>query len=107
LSVSIAGKRASDSLIREYAKYYYDQPGGKAILGNYPHDLILLKPETGACRVVAADPNWKVIYRDRVRCYQREIADTPGVAVGRPSLGAALRHVGGLSVRCRVELGRN
>jgi hypothetical protein len=56
----------SDSLMRAYGKFYYDQPDGKSLLGNYPHDFILLKPGTAASHVVAADPNWKVVYRDNV-----------------------------------------
>ncbi len=56
----------SDALMRQYALFFYDLPGGNAILSEYPHDFILVSPDTGAYRTASADKNWTVIYRDDV-----------------------------------------
>ncbi len=56
----------SDPLMRQYALFFYDLPGGGAIFEKYPHDYILVSPKTGAYRTTAADPDWTLIYRDEV-----------------------------------------
>jgi hypothetical protein len=53
-----------DSVIRDYARFYYALDGGNELLGKYPHNFVLVKPETGAYRVVSTDRDWKPIYRD-------------------------------------------
>ena len=55
-----------DSLIREYLGFLYGWTGGEKVLDRYPHDFVLVKPGTGAYRIVEADHSWKVIYRDDV-----------------------------------------
>ncbi len=56
----------SDALMRQYALFFYGLPGGSAIFYEYPHDFILVSPNTGAYRTASADQNWTVIYRDDV-----------------------------------------
>lgn len=55
-----------DSVLREYLGFFYGLPGGARILDRYPHDFVLVKPGTGAYRIVAADPRWKLVYQDAV-----------------------------------------
>ncbi len=54
-----------DSVMRQYAEFYYNLDNSKSLLAGCPHDYILLKPGTGGFRVVEADKHWKPIYRDR------------------------------------------
>jgi hypothetical protein len=55
-----------DPLLREYMAFLYEWPDGKELLDRYPHDFVLIDPEGGAYRTVAADPHWKLIYKDAV-----------------------------------------
>jgi hypothetical protein len=55
-----------DSLIREYLGFHFGVPGGEKVLDGYPNDFVLIKPGTGAYRLVAADSRWRLIYRDSV-----------------------------------------
>jgi hypothetical protein len=55
-----------DSLLREYLGFFYGWPEGGKVLDRYPHDFVLVKPGTGAYRIVAADPRWRLIYSDAV-----------------------------------------
>ncbi len=55
-----------DSMMREYAEFYYDKADARRALDGHPTDLVLMKNGTGGCRVTEADSGWKVIYRDNV-----------------------------------------
>jgi hypothetical protein len=53
-----------DRLLREYIEFLYGLPGGAKLLDSYPHNLILLRPDTRAYRTVAADSRWRLAYSD-------------------------------------------
>jgi hypothetical protein len=55
-----------DSVLREYLAFLYGWPRGETVLDRYPHDFVLIEPQTAAYRLVAADARWKLIYRDPV-----------------------------------------
>jgi len=55
-----------DRLLHEYIAFLYGLPGGAKILDHYPHNFVLAKPDTRAYQIVAADPRWKLVYRDSV-----------------------------------------
>ncbi len=55
-----------DALLSEYLAFLYGWSGGERLLDRYPHDFVLVKPKTGAYRLVWADPRWRIIYRDEV-----------------------------------------
>lgn len=52
--------------IRQDFAFEWGEPRGKAVLNDYPNDLVLVSPKSGAFRLVSADPRWKLIYRDGV-----------------------------------------
>jgi hypothetical protein len=56
----------SDSLLRDYFHFLYGQPDGAGLLDRYPHDFVLVMPDSGAYRLTAANPGWKIVYRDSV-----------------------------------------
>jgi hypothetical protein len=81
-----------EALRRQYLGFLYGWPGGQALLDRYPHDFVLVKPGTGAYRLVDADRRWKLVYRDPVAAlYARSSAVIPGASkevtsrVGGPS----------------------
>jgi hypothetical protein len=51
-------------VIRDYLNFYFDRPGGSQVLEEYPHDFVLVPPASGAARVTARSPGWKLVYRD-------------------------------------------
>jgi hypothetical protein len=53
-----------DVVLRDYLAFLFGWPGGEKLLERYPHDFVLVAPESGGCRFTAADPRWKLIYRD-------------------------------------------
>ncbi len=55
-----------DKLLQEYLGFLFGWPGGEKLLDGYPHDFVLVKPGTGAHRIMAADPRWKLVYQDTV-----------------------------------------
>ncbi len=75
-----------DSMLREYAGFLYGLPGGARILERFPHDFVLIKPGTGAYRIVAADPRWKLVYQDAVAALFAKAAAPVATAGGRRSI---------------------
>jgi hypothetical protein len=53
-----------DGVLRDYLAFLFGWRGGEKLLESYPHDFVLVAPQSGACRFTEADPHWKVIYRD-------------------------------------------
>jgi len=54
------------SVIRDYLAFYFDQPGGAAVLAAYPHDFVLVPPLSGAAYLTSRSPDWTLVYRDPV-----------------------------------------
>jgi hypothetical protein len=53
-----------DSLIRQYAIFYYGMDGADKLLEAYPHDYVLMGVNTKGADVVRKDPRWRLIYQD-------------------------------------------
>jgi hypothetical protein len=51
-------------VIGEYLQFYFDQPGGWAVLDSYPHDFVLIRPDAPARRLMERRRDWKLLYRD-------------------------------------------
>jgi len=49
---------------RDYYDFYYASPRAENVLDEYPHDFVLVPPESDCVAVVAKNSNWKLIYRD-------------------------------------------
>jgi hypothetical protein len=79
-----------DALLKEYLQFHFGQPQGARVLERYPHDFVLVKPESGAYRLTAANPGWKIVYRDPVAVLFAR-AKSPLAAV-RTKDDVALRH---------------
>ncbi len=52
------------SVIREYLDFYFDQPGGVAMLHAHPHDFVLVGPQAPARRLMQQRADWKLVYHD-------------------------------------------
>jgi hypothetical protein len=60
------------SVINDYIKFIFALPGGSQVLHRYPHDFILIPPNTPARRLVDNNPQWRLIYSDNgSRLYAR------------------------------------
>ena len=55
-----------DQVLRDYVAFYSDRSGAERVLAEYPHQYVLVPPNSGGFQVVARNPNWKLIYRDNV-----------------------------------------
>ncbi len=56
----------SYSLIREYISFRFNLPGAQKTLDGWPHDFVLISPDTPAYKMMARESGWKLIYRDSV-----------------------------------------
>jgi hypothetical protein len=74
-------------LRRDYLAFLQGWPQGEKLLERYPHRFALLKPGTGAYRIIAANPHWKIIYSDPVstlfaNCSDPAAHDSPLMVAG-------------------------
>lgn len=51
-------------VIADYYDFYYGSSSAERVLDKYPHDFVLVPPDSKGYGVVANNPNWKLIYRD-------------------------------------------
>jgi hypothetical protein len=77
------------SVIDDYIKFIFALPGGSGVLQRYPHDFILIPPDSPAMRLVQDNPHWRLIYRDDgSRLYARADSAaghlTPSVSANQP-----------------------
>ena len=52
------------NVLHAFMLFHFDRPGADAILAQWPHDYVMLPPDDLANRVIARNPQWKLIYRD-------------------------------------------
>jgi hypothetical protein len=78
-------------IIYKFALFNFNQPGGAAVLREYPHDFVLVEPDSGARAVMDSQADWKLIYQDAMsRLYARQdsaaaqIAGVPVTGVAQP-----------------------
>jgi len=51
-------------VIRDYVQFYFGLAGANRVIDSYPHDLVLIPPDSSAWRVMLARKDWRLIYRD-------------------------------------------
>jgi len=51
-------------VIRDYVQFYFGLAGANRVIDSYPHDLVLIPPNSSAWRVMLARRDWRLIYRD-------------------------------------------
>ncbi|MGC1342609.1 MAG: hypothetical protein WA854_09800 [Candidatus Binataceae bacterium] len=72
-------------VLRDFMLFHFDQPGGAAILSEYPHDFVMISPKSEAVNIMSARADWKLVYRDSATLlYARSgsrAASLPGVPV--------------------------
>jgi hypothetical protein len=56
----------SDKIIEDYLRFLFGRPGGEHLLERYPHDYVLVAPQSGAYKFASANPQWRIIYQDTV-----------------------------------------
>jgi hypothetical protein len=52
-------------ILDQYLAFYFGEAGAQAVLHSYPHEFVLIPPQTGAYRVMTGDAAWRLIYKDR------------------------------------------
>ncbi len=76
-----------DRIARDFEDFHHNRERAAAVLASYPHDLVMLAPDSGAVPLMDASSNWKLVYRDEVALlYARAdsaAARIPGVPVVR------------------------
>lgn len=55
-----------DSIILQYARFYYGMNGGDKLLDAYPNDFVLLIPTSKAYQTMLSEHRWRLIYRDKI-----------------------------------------
>jgi hypothetical protein len=78
------------SVINDYIKFRFAESGGTEVLDSYPHDLILLRADTPALRLIDHNPHWRLIYsNDSSRLYARAGSAAANL---KPSVSANAPH---------------
>ena len=54
----------TDKQERDYAIFFNGMDDAGSLLGQYPHDFVLIGTDSRGCAVVMKDPRWHLIYRD-------------------------------------------
>ncbi|HEX4209658.1 MAG TPA: hypothetical protein VHY56_04640 [Candidatus Binataceae bacterium] len=79
------------SVINDYIKFAFATTGGLLMLQHYPHDLILIPPNTQARRLLDHNSNWKLIYSDDGSRLYARAGSAPSIV--RPSTPADPRKL--------------
>ncbi|MGD0073853.1 MAG: hypothetical protein ABSD31_05875 [Candidatus Binataceae bacterium] len=79
----------SPQVIKDYFDFYYGSPRAQSVLDGYPHELAMLPPDSKGYAVVARDPNWKLIYRDRDAGLFARATSPAAQLPGIPVIGSA------------------
>jgi len=80
-------------VIRDYALFYFDLPGAAQVLPGYPHDFVLIPPDSMAYGVMRRTPGWRIIYQDTNSVLFAR-ADSPAAAFpGKAETGGVARQV--------------
>jgi hypothetical protein len=78
-----------DRIARDFEDFHHNRERAAAVLASYPHDLVMLAPDSKALPLMNASGNWKLIYRDDIAIlYARAdspAANIPGVPIVRKS----------------------
>ncbi len=54
-----------DSLLRQYAIFFYGLAGADNLLDEFPHDFVLIGTHTKGCDIVRKDARWHLLYSDQ------------------------------------------
>jgi hypothetical protein len=72
-------------IIYKFALFNFNLPGGDAVLSEYPHDFVLIKPDSRSRKLMDARADWKLIYDDAssrlYACRDSAAAKIPGAPV--------------------------
>jgi len=79
----------SSRVISDYYDFYFASPRAESVLDGYPHDFVLLPPESKGYSVVANNPNWKLIYRDPDAALFARATSPAAQLPGVPVIGSA------------------
>jgi hypothetical protein len=78
------------AVIRDYLLFNYDLRGGAHLLDAYPHDFVLLSPDSAANRIMRAHGDWTLVYRDDDALLYARAASPAAKLPGVPITGTAL-----------------
>jgi hypothetical protein len=53
-------------VLADYLDFFFVRPRAAAVLGDYPHDFVLLRVASPGYGFMMAQPGWQVVYRDKV-----------------------------------------
>jgi hypothetical protein len=74
-------------IIYEFALFNFNQPGGDAVLSEFPTDFVLIKPNSRSRQVMDTRADWKLIYEDASsRLYARRGSSAANLQ-GAPVVG--------------------
>ncbi len=90
--VSVDGRAESlypNHVLEDAVIFYYDLPGAAEVLRSYPHDFVLIPPNSRAHVLMEKMAEWKLIYSDQ-DCVLYARSDSPAAKLsGIPVIGAA------------------
>jgi hypothetical protein len=51
-------------VLRQFMLFHFDKAAGATILDAWPHDFVMIAPDSGASRIMRTRSDWKLIYSD-------------------------------------------
>lgn len=81
------------AVIRDYLNFYFNRRGAAAVLARYPHDYVLIPPDSKAAMLMGRRADWRVIYRDKTALLFARHDAALGVGAARQSAGDHLSRL--------------
>jgi hypothetical protein len=92
-------------IIYKFALFNFNQPGGDAVLSEFPPAFVLIRPDSESRKLMDARADWKLIYHDASsRLYARQdsaaakIPGTPVTGIAQPGRFPSSANAGDLAL---------
>jgi hypothetical protein len=76
-------------IIYKFALFNFNQPGGDAILREFPNDFVLVKSDSPSAKLMDAQAEWKLIYQDAASRLYAPRDSVAAKMAGTPVIGDA------------------
>ncbi|MBF6570643.1 MAG: hypothetical protein IVW54_17400 [Candidatus Binataceae bacterium] len=78
------------AVVRDYIDFYLGTPGADRMLAAWPHDFVLITPDSPAGKYMARRADWKLIYRDQYSLLFARAGSPAALASSTPVIAKAL-----------------
>ena len=77
------------AVVRDYIDFYLGTPGADRVLAAWPHDFVLITPDSSAGKIMAGRSDWKLMYRDQYSLLYARAGSPAALASATPVIAKA------------------